>query len=225
MTVTVSRYNHTAKKLFNKEVTYTNLRFQLLNNSATFTASHTGKYQVDNGSTATVTITIATPGVVSWTAHGLNNGDTVQFSTTGALPSGLTAGVNYYVVNKNTNDFQVSATSGGSAINTTGSQSGVHTAMSGGSYEVFGNGWLVGGALLDNGAVSIVTTNDTMLDCDDETVTASGGSIGPAYKGLIYDGTTLAPLWFYDFGGAETAGDATDFKIVPSASGLFRAAD
>lgn len=76
----------------------------------------------------TVTITIASPGVVSWTAHGLSNGDAVVFSTSGALPTGFTAGTKYYVVNKNTNDFQLAATRGGTAINTTGSQSGTHTA-------------------------------------------------------------------------------------------------
>lgn len=75
-----------------------------------------------------VTITIASPGIVSWSAHGLSNGDTVVFTTTGALPTGLTASTVYYVVNKNTNDFQVAATSGGTAINTSGTQSGVHTS-------------------------------------------------------------------------------------------------
>lgn len=78
---------------------------------------------------STVTITIASPGVVSWASHGLNNGDTVKFSTTGALPTGLTAGTTYYVVNKTTNSFQVSTTSGGAAVNTSGTQSGVQTAQ------------------------------------------------------------------------------------------------
>jgi hypothetical protein len=80
---------------------------------------------------STVTITIATPGVVTWNAHGLGDGNTVTFSTTGALPTGLTAATKYYVVNSTTNTFQVSATSGGAAINTTGSQSGVHTSAAG----------------------------------------------------------------------------------------------
>jgi hypothetical protein len=56
------------------------------------------------------------------------NGALVTFSTTGALPTGLTAGTNYYVVNRTSTTFQVSATSGGSAINTTGTQSGIQTA-------------------------------------------------------------------------------------------------
>ena len=77
---------------------------------------------------STVTMTIASPGVVTWNAHGLGDGNTVTFSTTGALPTGLTAATSYYVVNSTTNTFQVSLTLGGAAINTSGSQSGVHTA-------------------------------------------------------------------------------------------------
>lgn len=77
---------------------------------------------------ATATITIASPGVVTWTAHGMSNGDEVKFVTTGALPTGLAAGTVYYVVNKAADTFQVAATRGGAAINTSGTQSGVHTA-------------------------------------------------------------------------------------------------
>ena len=78
---------------------------------------------------ATVTITVATPGVVTWTAHGLSVGDPVVFSTTGALPTGLTAGTTYYVKTAPTADtFTVAATPDGTAITTSSTQSGVHTA-------------------------------------------------------------------------------------------------
>ena len=75
------------------------------------------------------TITIASPGVVTATAHGLSDGDTVILETDGALPTGLSADTQYYVVNKATDTFQLSSTSGGSAINTTGSQSGNHSFL------------------------------------------------------------------------------------------------
>lgn len=77
----------------------------------------------------TFTVTIASPGVFSKTGHGLTTGDIVQFSTTGALPTGLTAGTNYYIIagGLTADAFEVSATSGGSAVNTSGSQSGTHT--------------------------------------------------------------------------------------------------
>ncbi|WP_027991938.1 hypothetical protein [Sinorhizobium meliloti] len=78
--------------------------------------------------TSTVTMTIASPGVISWNAHGLAAGTPIKFSTTGALPTGLTAGTTYYVLNPTANDFQVAATPGGAAIDTSGTQSGTHTA-------------------------------------------------------------------------------------------------
>ena len=78
---------------------------------------------------ATVTITVATPGVVSWTAHGLAVDTAVVFTTTGALPTGLTAGTTYYVKTVLSADtFSVSATVGGTAITTSSTQSGTHTA-------------------------------------------------------------------------------------------------
>ena len=79
---------------------------------------------------STVTITIASPGVVTWTAHGHSNGDSIVLQTTGALPTGLSAGTIYFIVNKTTDTFQLATSSGGSAINTSGSQSGTHTAYS-----------------------------------------------------------------------------------------------
>ena len=77
----------------------------------------------------TITMTIASPAVVSQTAHGLKAGSKISFTTTGALPTGVTAGTIYYVIatGLTADAFQFSATAGGSAINTTGSQSGVHT--------------------------------------------------------------------------------------------------
>lgn len=41
MATTISRYNHTLKKIINKEVTYTTLKVMLLNNSAAFDATDT----------------------------------------------------------------------------------------------------------------------------------------------------------------------------------------
>jgi len=73
-------------------------------------------------------ITIAAPGVV--TVPGTYfpaNGDAVSFTTTGALPTGITAGTTYYVVGAAGLTFNISATKGGGAITTTGSQSGTHT--------------------------------------------------------------------------------------------------
>ena len=76
----------------------------------------------------TATMTVASPGVVTVTNHGFSNGDPVVFTTTGALPTGVTASTIYFVIEKAQSTFQLAATIGGTAIVTTGSQSGVHSA-------------------------------------------------------------------------------------------------
>lgn len=76
-----------------------------------------------------VTITIASPGVVTWNSHGFAAGTPVRLVTNGALPTGLSTGTTYYVVNPATNTFQLAATVGGTAINTSGTQSGTHYAV------------------------------------------------------------------------------------------------
>ena len=54
-------------------------------------------------------------------------GSTVSLFTTGALPTGLTAGKGYFIINVTSEDtFQLSETESGSAIATSGTQSGTH---------------------------------------------------------------------------------------------------
>jgi hypothetical protein len=76
-----------------------------------------------------VTLTIAAPGVFTDAAHGMAINDGVSFSTTGALPTGLVAGTTYFVsaTGFTSGAYSVSATAGGTAITTTGTQSGVQT--------------------------------------------------------------------------------------------------
>ena len=72
----------------------------------------------------TFTVTIASPGVFTLNNGSLINGMAIALTSTGTLPTGLTIGTVYYVVNASGSTFQLSATFGGSAINTSGSQSG-----------------------------------------------------------------------------------------------------
>lgn len=64
-------------------------------------------------------------------SHPFYDRDAVQFTTTGTLPTGVTAGVTYYVLNNiayptGLNNISVSATPGGAAISLSGG-SGTHT--------------------------------------------------------------------------------------------------
>ena len=85
---------------------------------------------------ATVTMTIAAPGVVTWSGHPFVTGNKTYLTTTGALPTGLTASTTYYVVVVNSSTYSLATTYAnaiaGTKITTSGSQSGTHTAFAGG---------------------------------------------------------------------------------------------
>lgn len=80
-----------------------------------------------DGAAGTFTVIIASPGVFTKSAHLFRDGMMCRLTTTGALPTGLAINTTYFVVNSATNTFNLAATEGGSAINTSGSQSGTHT--------------------------------------------------------------------------------------------------
>lgn len=89
--------------------------------------------------TATVTMTIASPCVVTWAAHGITAGQPVDFTTAGTLPTGIVAGVTYYVIAAGlaANTFRIATSPGGPAIGTSGSQSGAHTGKQSLTWPVF----------------------------------------------------------------------------------------
>ncbi len=77
------------------------------------------------------TMAVASPGIITSTAHGLAEGATTVISTTGALLTGMTAGATYYVRDPTRNTFKISTTATGSLINFSGTQSGTHKIVSG----------------------------------------------------------------------------------------------
>lgn len=84
------------------------------------------------------TVTIADPGVftIQNRKHGLCDRDQVTFITTGALPTGIVADTWYFVVPVDDWTFEVAATYAGTAIATTGTQSGVHYFASDASHKM-----------------------------------------------------------------------------------------
>jgi len=92
-----------------------------------------------------------------------------------------------------------------------------------------GNGYVqaVGGLTgKELGTPTWVESSGTVtFDAVDTTWTASGGSIGPADDCVLFDDTSSTPVdalaYSIDFGGSETAGDGTDFKITWNGSGIF----
>jgi len=69
--------------------------------------------------------------VFTLASHGLNTGDSVYLTTTGALPTGLTANTLYYVEKASADTFYLATSRAnayaGTRIATSGSQSGTHT--------------------------------------------------------------------------------------------------
>jgi hypothetical protein len=140
-------------------------------------------------SLGTFTVTLASPGVFTRVAHGLVEGDLVHLKTTGALPTGLAVDTIYYIITAGltVDAFQVALTKGGAAINTSVSQSGVHTLYNSPIiYEGFGSTnaqaasttcrytWGLG---LSNSAVVGTTTNVHA------TATLPAGTIvGPGFR-------------------------------------------
>ena len=80
---------------------------------------------------ALTSITNASPAVITSTIS-LANGTAVRLQSTGNLPAGLTVGTVYYVVNSSGTTFNLSATYGGAAINTSSAGSGTHSITSSG---------------------------------------------------------------------------------------------
>lgn len=104
----------------------------LCDGSAVSRSTYAALFAILTPTLGTFTVTIASPGVVTLSSHGLATGDSVFLTTTGALPTGLSINTRYWVIKNDANSFWL-ATSlanalAGTKINTSGSQSGTHTA-------------------------------------------------------------------------------------------------
>jgi hypothetical protein len=152
----------------------------------------------------TFTVTIASPGVVTAALHGYNNNDPIALYTTGALPTGLTASVAgtsqtiFFVRNATANTFELSATSGGASINTTGTQSGVHTvrrangSTTSWSFIRTGNLPALAGTLLVNNSEDLATPSHSAnsgFDCVAFSTTTN------LYFGKVSELTAAAITW------------------------------
>ena len=160
--------------------------------------------------TQTATISVASPAVITVATAPVENAPIV-FSTTGALPTGMTAGTVYYVTNATATTFNIATSVGGSLVTTTVAGSGVHTA----TIAMFST----------TSGTNTVTVTDTNLNV--QTATFSNGSptivtvaISPASgTSIVFAGPNLPT--------GVTAGttyyvlpiNATTFNISTSAGG------
>lgn len=73
-----------------------------------------------------VTVTSASPGVVTASGVSLPNNSSIQLNATGSMPSGLSANTTYYVTNTTGTTFNLASTPGGSPLPTSSTGSGVY---------------------------------------------------------------------------------------------------
>jgi len=136
----------------------------------------------------TVTMTIASPAVASLASHGFTANTPIVFNTSGSLPTGVTADTVYYVIaaGLTSGAFQFSATLGGAAVNTSGSQSGTHGVTN----------FVIGGA------ASFYCVNATHVSIRDCTSIDSEGD------GFYFGGSSLTggPGYYFQFDGCYATG-------------------
>lgn len=114
----------------------------------------------------TKTFTAAVSNTITSAGHGLSNGDYVVLTTTTTLPAGLSLATQYYVISAATDTFELSTTSGGSAVDVTDTGTGTHTwTKLGKSRHVFTK---IGLRAVEDLRVSLAwsagsTTNDCMI--------------------------------------------------------------
>lgn len=213
------------------------------NNSAP--AGTIGEFVVSNcpSGTATVTITIAGPGVITWTGHPFIGVCPVVFTTSGALPTGLTSGTVVYTVPASitANTFTVASSVAnalaGTAITTTGTQSGTQTGTSGatlatgvakdvsgisltaGDWEVFAEPLFTGGGTTTVAyiAASLSTTTGTISQLPTQfgQIDGFGGAIFGAGFGIYH--VNVGPQ------RVSLAAPATVFMVAQSTFGTSTA--
>jgi hypothetical protein len=129
--------------------------------TSTITYFSVGIGQV-SGAAGSITCTAATPGVFTWTAHGLAVGQAFYFL--GTAPTGLTAGVVYYVQSATINTFQIAATAGGTALATTGTGASMIGFAAAGATSIFYSGTVTPNIAAANGVTPRLTTASTMTE-------------------------------------------------------------
>lgn len=143
--------------------------------------------------TGTVTFTIASPCVMTWTQSQLPDNTPVTFTTSGALPTGIVAGKIYYARRLADSTYNLAKKPDGQGINTSGSQSGTHTGAAT-RHDVYE-------ALLPSAVVTASIAGTTM------TVSAVTG--GTLAIGMILSGTGVTADTTITAFGTGTGGTGT----------------
>ena len=134
--------------------------------------------------------------------HRLGTNRPIQFTTTGTLPTGITANTMYFAVNVTTNTFQIATTPNGAAIDLTGAPSGTHTLrIYTGRLDSFAGVVVTTGTLAvgDRMYTSLVSTrNSSMNFASDYTIDFVG-----MYRNQLYLGCSKSRLVYISHATAK----------------------
>lgn len=162
--------------------------------------------------------------------HGLAAGDSITFTTTEVLPTGLNNYTTYYVLASGltANIFYVSTTQGGAKLVTSGIQSGVHSFIAKkGTLENID----VTISTASPAVVTIPTTTSTVTPLTPDYVTGGAGNSGVALStdGLFAYGTNTGSNQIYCYSissgllvyASAVNTSASPYKIIVSANNKF----
>lgn len=137
------------------------------------------------------------------TGHGLSAGACVMVKEVGTLPTGLSKGVLYFVINPTANDFQLALTPGGSAVTFSDDGTGAN------EYSVLPNLAGTGGTEVSTGGYArqlismAAAASRAKVSNADVNFTATGADYGEICAVATYDAVssgnlkTLDPLGIY----------------------------
>jgi hypothetical protein len=189
--------------------------------------------------TDTCTISNASPSVITPSLGARTCGDNdspVRFTTTGTLPTGFSTGVTYWIINSNGTTYNLSATKGGAAINTSSAGSGTHTVISAPYVKpvnlAFVNAKVVGASGGTGGAATGSTSSGASaggysednidaasLSASEDIAVGIGGAAGNTGPGNGTDGTTssfgTSPFIQATGGGASSASSGAAMPGAP----------
>jgi len=156
--------------------------------TATFILDETTPFTRTAGA-QTCTISSATPAVITKSDHRMQAGAIITFSSTGTLPSGISAGEEYFVMaaGLTNNTFQITATFGSTtAVNTTSVGSGTHSYQR--TYE-----------LLMPGNRSMLSNDYTQINDLGYGILATNGGLVEAVSMFTY----YAHISYYSLNGGQ----------------------
>jgi hypothetical protein len=122
-------------------------------NSGSITNPTTVLTRSASTTSAAVTATNASPCVFTWTGNPIVNGQGVYLTGT-AVPTGFTAGTTYFAVGVSGNTFQLSATLGGTAVNSTSTGTAVTATLEYKPNDLIANAAAAGSVVVPSFAIA-----------------------------------------------------------------------